>query len=102
MGEFLRIYQSSVDPSDVDAVRRLFSDDVKPVFKSCKGCLSMELAVNVEPNAGGLVEGAAISRWESLEAMTEAMSTREVKEAIVRVRELLQQEPVSKILEVLP
>jgi len=102
MSEYLRIYQSSVDPSDVDDVRRLFSDDVKPAFDRCKGCVSMELAVNVEPNAGGLVEGAVISRWESLEAMAEAMASREVKEAIVRVRVLMQQEPISKVLELLP
>lgn len=102
MSEYLRIYQSSVDPSDVDDVQRLFSDDVKPAFDRCKGCVSTELAVNVEPNAGGLVEGAVISRWESLEAMAEAMASREVKEAIVRVRVLMQQEPISKVLELLP
>ncbi len=51
-------------------------------------------------NAGGLVEGAAISRWSSLEQMEAAFGTREVSEAIVRVRQLLRQEPVSKVLEV--
>ncbi|MGH9156516.1 MAG: putative quinol monooxygenase [Acidimicrobiales bacterium] len=100
MSEFLRLYQSAVDPSDIEEVRRLFADDVKPVFAACAGCLGIELTVNVEPNAGGLVEGAAISRWTSRSEMDAAFASRPVREAIVRVRELLRQEPVSKVLQV--
>ena len=100
MTEYLRLYTSAVDPSDVDEVRRLFDADVAPVFAACRGCLAVELAVSVEVNAGGLVEGAAISRWSSLEEMAAAIGSREVTEAIVRVRQLLRQEPVSKVLEI--
>jgi len=100
MAEYLRLYQSAVDPDDVDEVRRLFAADVVPVFAACPGCLGVELAVSIEVNAGGLVEGAAISRWSSLDEMVAAMGSREVSEAIVRVRQLLRQEPVSKVLEV--
>jgi len=101
MPEYIRIYQSAVDPSDVEEMRRLFLADVAPVFEACDGCLSLELTVSVEPNAGGLVEGAAISRWSSLDAMASAMATRQVQEAIVRVRGLLRQEPVSRVMQVL-
>ena len=100
MTEYLRLYTSAVDPSDVEEVRRLFDADVAPAFAACPGCLAVELAVSVEVNAGGLVEGAAISRWSSLEEMTAAIRSREVTEAIVRVRQLLRQEPVSKVLEI--
>ncbi len=100
MAEYLRFYQSAVDPDDVEEVRRLFTADVAPVFASCAGCLSVELAVSVELNAGGLVEGAAISRWSSLAEMEAAIASREVSEAIVRVRQLLRQEPLSKVLEI--
>ena len=100
MAEYLRLYQSAVDPGDVEEIRRLFSADVAPVFAACPGCVSVELAVSVAVNAGGLVEGAAISRWTSLDEMTAAIQSREVAEAIVRVRQLLRQEPVSKVLEV--
>jgi quinol monooxygenase YgiN len=101
MPQYLRIYQSAVDPTDVDEMRRLFVDDVVPVFGGCAGCLGLELTVNIEPNAGGLVEGAAISRWSSLDEMAAAMASRQVQEALVRVRQLLRQEPVSKVLQVL-
>jgi quinol monooxygenase YgiN len=100
MGEYLRLYQSAVDPDDVDEVRRLFVADVAPAFARLPGCLGVELAVSVEATAGGLVEGAAISRWSSLDEMEAALRSREVREAIVRVRQLLRQEPVSKVLEV--
>jgi quinol monooxygenase YgiN len=101
MPQFLRLYQSAVDPADVDEMQRLFVDDVVPVFSRAPGCLGLELTVTVEPNAGGLVEGAAISRWSSLDDMAAAMASHEVQEALVRVRQLLRQEPVSKVLQVL-
>jgi quinol monooxygenase YgiN len=98
---YLRLYQSAVDPADVEEMHRLFVDDVLPAFGTCPGCLGIELAVTVEPNAGGLVEGAAISRWASLEEMAAAMASHEIQEALVRVRQLLRQEPVSKVLRCL-
>ena len=101
MSEFLRLYQSAVAPADVEEIKRLFVDDVVPAFSAAGGCLGIELAVNVEPNAGGLVEGTAISRWTSLDDMAAAMASHDVQEAMVRVRQLLRQEPVSKVLEVL-
>ncbi len=101
MAEYLRLFQTAVDPADVDEVTRLFQDDVKPVFAALTGCLSIELIVSVEKNAGGLVDGAALSRWSSIEAMEDALESREVAEALIRVRQLLRQEPISKVFEVL-
>lgn len=101
MAEYLRLYQSAVDPADVEEMQRLFEDDVVPAFRGCAGCIGLELTVSIEPNAGGLVEGAAISRWSSLDEMAAAMASHDVQEALVRVRQLLRQEPVSKVLQVL-
>jgi quinol monooxygenase YgiN len=96
MPQYLR-----VAPADVEEVRRRFHDDVVPVFTRHAGCLGLELTVNVAPNAGGLVEGAAISRWASLDEMASAMAAEDVQDAIARIRGLLRQEPVAKVLEVL-
>jgi quinol monooxygenase YgiN len=101
MSRYLRLYQSAVDPSDVAEVRRLFNDDVRPLFENLDGCVSMELLINLEPSAGGLVEGCALSRWTSLEHLQQALASREVGEALVRIRTMLRQEPVTKTLEVL-
>ena len=98
---FVRMYQTAVDPADVDTVLRLFNDDVKPVFDEMDGCHSIELLINVAGNAGGLVEGCALSRWRSLDDLERALATREVGEALVRIQTILRQEPVTKTFEVL-
>ena len=98
---WLRLFQSAVDPSDVDEVLRLFNDDVRPVFDGFAACQSMELIVSTESSAGGLVEGCALSRWTSLDALEQAVASREVAEALVRIRSMLRQEPVTKTYEVL-
>jgi quinol monooxygenase YgiN len=100
MATFMRVFQSAVDPNDIETVRRLFIDDVTPAFSDLEGCLGIELIVSRDRNAGGLVEGAAVSRWASLETMDEAMATRAVREALVRVTELLRQQPVTRVFEV--
>jgi quinol monooxygenase YgiN len=92
--------QSAVDPDDIDTVKRLFADDVLPVFEKLPGCLGIELLMSVESNAGGLVEGAALSRWTTIEAMEEGMGSRRVSEAQVRVFELLRHEPVIRVFDV--
>ena len=97
----VRILQSAVDPADIETVRRLFADDVLPVFRALDGCDGIELLMSLESNAGGLVEGAAVSRWSSRQAMDDGMASREVAEAQVRVFELLRQEPIVRIFDVL-
>jgi quinol monooxygenase YgiN len=101
MSQYIRLFQTAVDPADVDDVTRLFDDDVKPVFSRLAGCLSIELVVSVDKNAGGLVDGAALSRWSSIDEMEAALASREVAEALIRVRQLLRQEPISRVFEVL-
>jgi quinol monooxygenase YgiN len=98
---FLRSFTSAVDPADIDEVRRVFADDVVPVFGQMPGCLGIELVVNIEKNAGGLVEGAAVSRWNSLAELERALDSREVRESLVRILQLLRQEPVTKTFEIL-
>ena len=101
MPQYIRLFQTAVDPADVEEVTRLFDDDVKPVFARLAGCLSIALVVSVDKNAGGLVDGAALSRWSSMEEMEVALESREVAEALIRVRQLLRQEPISRVFEVL-
>lgn len=98
---YLRMFVSSVDPQDLPAIQKIFNDDVRPALLRQDGCESVELVANVQPNAGGLVEGAAVSRWHTLEQLEKALAQREVQESIVRVRELLRQEPVSKTFEII-
>ena len=100
MPECLRLFQSAVDPGELSELRRLFLDDVRPAFAVVPGCLGIELAVCDHPNAGGLVDVGAISRWTSWDAMDAGISSRPIQEAVVRFRSLLRQEPVAKVLKV--
>jgi quinol monooxygenase YgiN len=100
MTDCLRLYQSALDPADVDEARRLFRDDVRPAFASAAGCRSIELVVSVDKYAGGLVDAVVVSRWASVQDMEEAVASRPVREGIVRFRQLLRREPVAKVFEI--
>ncbi|HZQ86482.1 MAG TPA: antibiotic biosynthesis monooxygenase [Acidimicrobiales bacterium] len=97
----LRLFQSAVDPADVEEMRALFLDDLKAAFEAADGCLGIELIMSTDKNAGGLVEGAALSRWTSREAMNAGVESRALAEAQVRIFQLLRQEPVVRVFEVL-
>jgi len=97
---YVRWFLSAVDPSDVEEIRRIFDEDVRPVFTDIAGCEGIELVMNLERNAGGLVEGGAISHWKSLDALEAALGSRAVTESLVRVLALLRLEPVTKTYEV--
>ncbi len=62
---------------------------------SAWSCLSAH-----DPNAGGLVEGAADVALDEHEGMDEAVASRPVREALVRVTALLRQQPVTRVFEV--
>lgn len=100
MTEFMRVFQTAVDPADVETVSQLFTDDILPAYTQLPGCLGVELVMSVEHNAGGLVEGAAISRWSSRDAMDNGVSSRTARESQVRIFQLLRQEPVLRVFEV--
>ena len=97
----VRLFASAIDPSDLPEVRRIFAEDIVPVFESCPGCLSMELLLGTDRNAGGLVDAAALSRWNSLDDVTVAIESRAVSESMVRILPFLQLEPVIRMFEIL-
>jgi hypothetical protein len=98
---FVRLFSSAIDPSDLPEVRRIFAEDITPVFESFDGCLSMELLLGTDHNAGGLVDAAALSRWNSLDELSMAIESRAVAESMVRILPLLQLEPVIRMFEIL-
>jgi hypothetical protein len=98
---YLRLFSTALDPSDLSEVRRIFAEDVKPVFESLRGCRSMELMIGTGSNASGLLDGAAVSRWDGLDDLHEAIESRAVSESMVRILPYLQIEPVIKTFEVL-
>ena len=90
----VRIFMTSVEPDDIDEGTRLFKKEVKPVLESFDGCLGIEWYVGVEEHSGDLVDVTAISRWESLEAIAAATSSRPYEEALAGLRKLFQESPL--------
>jgi quinol monooxygenase YgiN len=97
---YVRLFSSAIDPNDLSEVRRIFSEDIKPVFESLPGCSSMELLLGADRNAGGLVEAGALSRWESKDDLDAAIDSRAVTESMVRILPFLQLEPVIRMFEI--
>jgi quinol monooxygenase YgiN len=98
---YVRLYATALDPSDLSDVRRIFAEDIKPVFEALPGCHSTELLISTSTSAGGLVDGAVVSRWGSLQDLSSGLESRAVAESMVRILPFLQLEPVIKVFEIL-
>jgi len=97
---YVRLFSSAIDPSDLTEVRRIFAEDIRPVFESLPGCTSMELLLGADRNAGGLVDAAALSRWKTQDDLVAAIESRAVAESMVRILAFLQLEPVIRMFEI--
>ncbi|GIU92452.1 MAG: hypothetical protein KatS3mg011_1358 [Acidimicrobiia bacterium] len=97
----IRLFLSAVAPGDVDEVIELFRSDVVPAFRAHPDCLGIELVMAEQPGVSGLVEGGAITRWKSIEAMEKALTSPELVASQARVRKLLRREPIRKVYRVL-
>jgi hypothetical protein len=98
---FVRLFTSAIDPNDLSEVRRIFEEDIRPVFESFPACESMELLLGTDRNAGGLVDAAALSRWKTHDGLTAAIESRGVAESMVRILPFLKLEPVIRMFEIL-
>jgi quinol monooxygenase YgiN len=98
---YVRMFNSAVDPSEVDEIRKAFLEELQPLFATIDGCISVELLVSTEHNAGGLVDGCILARWTSPEAIERAYQDDAVRSVATRIRGLLRQEPVVRLFEVI-
>ena len=96
---YVRMFVTALDPSDVDTVRDIVLTEIKPVFEALESCQAVELLVSTEQNAGGLVDGCILSRWESLDELKQAVNSPDILDAVNRLRPLLRQEPIGRIYE---
>ena len=89
MSHYLRVFQTQLDPADVETAHRLFDEDVRPC-SSAPPLLSIELIVSIDHNAGGWSR-AVPSPWASPTTSTPP-SAHSHAEAGVRLRQVLRQE----------
>ncbi len=90
----IRIFDTAVDPGDVDRAVTLFKDEVSPAFGAFEGCHGIELLVGIDEHSGDLVEVCAISRWDSRDAIDAAIESDDYRTALAEFRKLFQQVPI--------
>ena len=95
----IRIFDTTVDPGDVDQAVAVFKSDVAPAFDVFDGCRGIELLVGVDEHSGDLVELCAISRWETRDAIDAAIGSDDYRAALAEFRKLFQQTPIVRHFE---
>jgi quinol monooxygenase YgiN len=95
----IRIFDTTVDPGDVEQAVALFRAEVAPAFDAFDGCHGIELLVGVDEHTGDLVELCALSRWDSREAIDAAIGSDDYKTALAEFRKLFQQTPIVRHFE---
>lgn len=95
----VRIFGTAMHPDDIERAKDLFRSDVRPVFESFDGCAGIEMCLGVEEHSGELVEVAAISRWDSIDAMERGLATSEYEVAMTELRKLFAQAPIVRLFE---
>lgn len=83
----------------MDRGRQIFRDQVRPAFEGFAGCHGIEMYVGVEETAGGFVDIAAVSRWDSLEAIEQATHQPEYDQALAELRDLFEKTPIVRHFE---
>ncbi len=95
----VRIFETAVDPDDVERHTQLFNDQVAPTFDGFQGCHGIESLVGLDEHAEGLVTIAAISRWDSMEVVRKATSSPQYKQALAEIHDLFRQTPLVRHFE---
>ena len=95
----IRIFDTAMDPDDIEKGKKLFREQVRPAFEAFEGCHGVEMNLGIEEHTGDLVDVASISRWESMEAILSATQTEDYKEALAEIRKLFQRSPIIRHFE---
>jgi quinol monooxygenase YgiN len=96
----VRIFETAVEPEDVDRGREIFRRDVVPVYEAFDGCKGIEMQIGLDEHSGDLVTVVAVSRWDSMEAISAATKRPEYSAALSEIKKLFQQTPIIRHFEV--
>ena len=96
----IRMFDTALDPDDVEHAKELFRTQVRPAFESFAGCHGIDMYMGLEAHSGGLVDVAALSRWDSRDSIEAATKTPEYNEALTELKKLFQQVPLVRHFEI--
>ena len=96
----IRIFDTAMDPGDIEEGKRLFREKVRPAFLAFDGCSGIEMVIGVEEHSGDLVDVASISHWDSLDSVEAAIARDEYRAALAEIKQLFSQSPIIRHFEV--
>ncbi len=96
----IRIFDTAMDPGDVEEGKRLFREKVRPTFLAFDGCSAIEMVIGVEEHSADLVDIASISHWDSMESVQAAIARDEYQAALADIKKLFSQSPIIRHFEV--
>lgn len=95
----IRIFDTAMDPDDIEDGKRLFREQVIPAFAAFDGCHGAEMNLGIEEHSGDLIDVISISRWDSMEAIQKATKSDDYQEALAEIRKLFQRSPIIRHFE---
>lgn len=95
----MRMFDTAIDPDDVERSKELFRTKVRPAFEAFEGCHGIYMYLGLDDHSGGYVDVAAISRWDSRDHINKAVASREYDEALSEMKQLFQQAPIVRHFE---
>ena len=96
----IRIFDTAMEPDDIERAKQLFREQVRPSFERFAGCSGIEMTIGVEEHSGDLVDVASLSRWDSLDSIQAATATDDYATALAEIRRLFRQSPIIRHFEV--
>lgn len=97
----MRMFDTAIDPEDVERAKDLFRSTIQPAFAAFDGCHGIEMLMGLDNKPGELVEVAAISRWDTREHVNAATTSGEYAEALAEFKKLFQNAPIVRHFEAL-
>lgn len=90
----IRMTDTAINPEDADRAKQLFLEKVRPAFEAFDGCRSVDLLVGLSEQAGGFVDVALVSRWESEANIRSAVDSPSYEVAMSDLKSLFEQNPI--------
>lgn len=95
----VRMFDTAMNPDDVERGKELFRTQVRPAFDGFDGCLGIDMYIGLDEHSGGLVDVAALSRWDSLGHMEKALGSADYGSALAEIKQLFEQNPIVRHFE---
>lgn len=95
----VRIFDTAMEPDNIERAKELFRDVVRPAFEDFDGCLGIDMFIGIDEHSRDLVDVAAISRWANLDSIQAALKSPAYAEALEELRKLFEETPIVRHFE---